>query len=76
MKSVRMLTLMTASLFSAGLNIAVAAPPSVHLYNWYGFIAPDTSKEFERETGSQLLIDSFDSAEIMGAVPAGGEMTR
>ncbi|MCK9694737.1 polyamine ABC transporter substrate-binding protein [Pseudomonas syringae] len=65
MKSVRMLTLMTASLFSAGLNIAVAAPPSVHLYNWYGFIAPDTPKEFERETGSQLLIDSFDSAEIM-----------
>ncbi|KPY27186.1 polyamine ABC transporter substrate-binding protein [Pseudomonas syringae] len=65
MKSVRILTLMTASLFSAGLNIAVAAPPSVHLYNWYGFIAPDTPKEFERETGSQLLIDSFDSAEIM-----------
>ncbi|MBC9745670.1 polyamine ABC transporter substrate-binding protein [Pseudomonas syringae pv. syringae] len=65
MKSVRMLTLMTASLFSAGLNIAVAAPPSVHLYNWYGFIAPDTPKEFERETGSKLLIDSFDSAEIM-----------
>ncbi|MCK0550826.1 polyamine ABC transporter substrate-binding protein [Pseudomonas syringae pv. aptata] len=65
MKSVRMLTLITASLFSAGLNIAVAAPPSVHLYNWYGFISPDTPKKFERETGSQLLIDSFDSAEIM-----------
>ncbi len=31
MKSVRMLTLMTASLFSVGLNIAIASPPSVHL---------------------------------------------
>ncbi|RMV69703.1 MULTISPECIES: polyamine ABC transporter substrate-binding protein [Pseudomonas syringae group] len=65
MKSVRMLTLMTASLFSVGLNIAIASPPSVHLYNWYGFIAPDTPKEFERESGSPLVIDSFDSAEIM-----------
>ncbi|KPY24418.1 hypothetical protein ALP22_200142 [Pseudomonas coronafaciens pv. porri] len=65
MKNVCLLTLLTASLFSVGLNTAVASPPSVNLYNWYGFIAPDTPKEFEHETGNQLLIDSFDSAEIM-----------
>ncbi|MCF5712792.1 polyamine ABC transporter substrate-binding protein [Pseudomonas tremae] len=65
MKNVCLLTLLTASLFSVGLTTAVASPPSVNLYNWYVFIAPDTPKEFEHETGNQLLIDSFDSAEIM-----------
>ncbi|RMV76790.1 hypothetical protein ALP04_200053 [Pseudomonas amygdali pv. sesami] len=55
MKNVCLLTLLTASLFSVGLNTAVASPPSVNLYNWYGIIAPDTPKEPLIYSKTQLL---------------------
>lgn len=42
---------------------AWAAQTSVHLYNWYDFIAPETPKAFQRETGTRVVLDTFDSAE-------------
>ncbi|KPX60109.1 Putrescine-binding periplasmic protein [Pseudomonas amygdali pv. photiniae] len=59
-------TLIAASMLSAGVNSASAnGSPTVHLYNWYGFIAPETAKEFQQDSGSAVEMDSFDSAEIM-----------
>lgn len=57
-----------ALLMSASLGTAWAAETAqatVHLYNWYDFINPDTPKAFEKETGTHVLLDSFDSSEIM-----------
>lgn len=55
-----------ASLFSAGISTSVSAvEPAVHLYNWFGLLAPETPKEFERETGTRINMDAFDSAEMM-----------
>ena len=59
------LAAVTASLLNVGLSSSCAAASSVHLYNWYEFIAPDTAKEFERDTGIAMVMDSFDSAEVM-----------
>ncbi|MBH9312255.1 polyamine ABC transporter substrate-binding protein [Pseudomonas aeruginosa] len=42
---------------------AWAAQTSVHLYNWYDFIAPETPKAFQKETGTRVVLDTFDSAE-------------
>ncbi|MDU2613558.1 MAG: polyamine ABC transporter substrate-binding protein, partial [Pseudomonas aeruginosa] len=33
---------------------AWAAQTSVHLYNWYDFIAPETPKAFQKETGTRV----------------------
>lgn len=37
----------------------------VRMLNWYDFIAPETPKEFSAKTGIALIMDSFDSAEMM-----------
>ncbi|MGN5855589.1 polyamine ABC transporter substrate-binding protein, partial [Pseudomonas aeruginosa] len=42
---------------------ARAAQTSVHLYNWYDYIAPETPKAFQKETGTRVDLDTFDSAE-------------
>ncbi len=44
---------------------AGAADTTVNLYNWFGFLAPQTPKEYEQETGVRIRMDAFDSAEIM-----------
>ncbi|QLG96729.1 polyamine ABC transporter substrate-binding protein (plasmid) [Pseudomonas yamanorum] len=53
-----------ASLVS-GINTAHADGPSVHLYNWYDFISPETSKDFTKETGVPFVMDPFDSADVL-----------
>lgn len=66
MKRLHFSTLVAASLLSVGLSMPVgAAQPKVHLYNWYDFIAPETSKEFTKETGIKFVMDPFDSADVM-----------
>lgn len=68
MKYSRSVKLGMALLVCAGWNTASAVEtsnPVVHLYNWYDFINPETPKAFEKETGTSLLLDSFDSSEVM-----------
>ena len=38
---------------------------AVRLYNWFRLIAPQTPSEFTKETGTPLVVDTFDSAELM-----------
>jgi len=66
MSKSRLRSLLSASLLCIGMNSPVgAAEPGMYLYNWFGFIAPQTPKEFEQETGTRFHMDAFDSAEIM-----------
>lgn len=44
---------------------AQADMPSVHLYNWSDFIAPETLKEFQQENAILPVLDVFDDAEVM-----------
>ena len=60
-------------LMSACLALfAVAAPAQqeekiLNVYNWSDYIAPDTVKNFEKETGIKVRYDNFDSNEILHA---------
>ncbi len=42
-----------------------AEEPKVNIYNWYDFIAPDTLKNFQAQTGIQSAYDVFDNSEVM-----------
>lgn len=73
MKPTHCFKLVLASLFSLGLTAAEAAPSNVHIYNWYDYIAPDATKNFERETGIGTIYDVFDTSEVMQSkLMAGG----
>ena len=63
MKFPRLFPFGLASLLALGT--AHAEPPTVHLYNWSDFLAPDTAKELQAATGIKLVQDVFDDAEVM-----------
>ena len=39
----------------------------LNVYNWADYIAPDTVKNFEKETGIKVRYDNFDSNEVLHA---------
>ena len=58
----------------AAAGALVLAPPALaeeekvlNIYNWADYIAPDTIKNFEKETGIKVRYDSFDSNEVLHA---------
>jgi putrescine transport system substrate-binding protein len=64
-------TLFTALLFGAGSLAACgghtgagASDKTLNVYNWAGYIAPDTVANFERETGIQVHYSTYESNEI------------
>jgi putrescine transport system substrate-binding protein len=44
----------------------------LNVYNWADYIAPDTVKAFEKETGIKVRYDNFDSNEVLQAKLAAG----
>ena len=48
-----------------GCSLVHAAGPQVNIYNWYDFIAPDTMKNFQAETGIGSMYDVFDNSDVM-----------
>lgn len=54
-----------AVFFSSLVLCTQAAEPKVNIYNWYDFIAPDTLKNFQAQTGTQAAYDVFDNSEVM-----------
>ncbi|KVV01353.1 MULTISPECIES: polyamine ABC transporter substrate-binding protein [unclassified Pseudomonas] len=54
-------------LVGAGLTLAVSvqAAPTVHIYNWSDYIAPNTLVDFEKATGIKPVYDVFDSNETL-----------
>ena len=58
----------TLALACAGASVAFAADPKVlNVYNWSDYIADDTIKNFEKETGIKVNYDNYDSNEVLMA---------
>jgi putrescine transport system substrate-binding protein len=64
-------TLLTAVLLGAGSLTACgghdgagASDKTLNVYNWSGYIAPDTVANFERETGIEVHYSTYESNEI------------
>jgi len=54
--------------------LAQAAEPKVlNIYNWSDYIADDTIKNFERETGIKVRYDNYDNNEILQAKLVAGK---
>lgn len=68
MKATRLQQIALATLCSfalVGAHAEEPAKPSVHVYNWYDYIAPNTMKAFEQEAGIGAVYDVFDNSEVM-----------
>ena len=66
------LALLTGSLLCAS-GIHAAEPKVLNVYNWSDYIAEDTIKNFEKETGIKVRYDNYDNNEILHAkLVAGG----
>jgi putrescine transport system substrate-binding protein len=57
--------LLTALLTATALT--AQAEGEVHVYNWSDYIAEDTLKNFEAETGIKVVYDVYDSNEVLEA---------
>jgi putrescine transport system substrate-binding protein len=59
---------------AAGSALAQAAEPKVlNVYNWSDYIAEDTIKNFEKETGIKVRYDNYDNNEILHAKLVAGK---
>jgi putrescine transport system substrate-binding protein len=63
----RVVALGAACLFAAPAMPAQEEEPVLNIYNWSDYIADDTIRNFERETGIKVRYDNFDSNEILHA---------
>ena len=74
---------MTPTLKKTALLIAIAAaavtghaadePKLLNIYNWSDYIADDTIKNFEKETGIKVNYDNYDANEILHAKLVAGK---
>ena len=71
----RALSLVLAGLCGlAGLTSTHAAEPKVlNIYNWSDYIADDTIKNFEKETGIKVNYDNYDNNEVLHAKLVAGK---
>ena len=60
-------TLLAMSLMGIMAAAAQADDKVLHVYNWSDYIAPDTIKKFEDESGIKVVYDVFDSNETLEA---------
>jgi putrescine transport system substrate-binding protein len=60
-------TLLAMSLMAAAVGAVHADDKTLHVYNWSDYIAPDTVKKFEQESGIKVVYDVFDSNETLEA---------
>ena len=69
------LTLLAAALSAAACLPAAAAdePKVLNIYNWSDYIADDTLKNFEKETGIKVNYDNYDNNEILHAKLVAGK---
>ena len=68
-----------AAALAASLSLSFAAvaqnnePKVLNIYNWSDYIAEDTIKNFEKETGIKVRYDNFDNNEIVHAKLVAGK---
>ena len=57
----------------ASTALAQAEPKVLNIYNWSDYIADDTIKNFEKETGIKVRYDNYDNNEILQAKLVAGK---
>jgi putrescine transport system substrate-binding protein len=60
-------------LLAAGTAHAADEPKVLNIYNWSDYIADDTLKNFEKETGIKVRYDNYDNNEILHAKLVAGK---
>ena len=60
------LALVTSAVLAA-VGAHAAEPKELNIYNWSDYIAEDTIKNFEKETGIKVRYDNYDNNEILHA---------
>jgi putrescine transport system substrate-binding protein len=65
--------LATALLATTGVAQAQEEEKVLNIYNWSDYIADDTIKNFEKETGIKVRYDNFDNNEILHAKLVAGK---
>jgi putrescine transport system substrate-binding protein len=66
--------LLAAGLMVGAAQVAVAQEEKVlNIYNWSDYIAEDTVKNFEKETGIKVRYDLFDNNEILNSKLVAGK---
>ena len=66
------LVLVTSAVLSSGPARA-ADPKVLNIYNWSDYIADDTIKNFEKETGIKVRYDNYDNNEVLHAKLVAGK---
>ncbi len=66
------LALVTAAVM-ASFGVHAAAAKVLNIYNWSDYIAEDTIKNFEKETGIKVRYDNYDNNEILHAKLVAGK---
>ncbi|MBW8759141.1 MAG: spermidine/putrescine ABC transporter substrate-binding protein PotF, partial [Burkholderiales bacterium] len=58
---------LAAVLLATAARAAAPEPKVLNIYNWSDYIADDTLKNFEKETGIKVNYDNYDSNEALHA---------
>jgi putrescine transport system substrate-binding protein len=69
----RIATLLLAALGAGAAAAAATEPKLLNIYNWSDYIADDTIKNFEKETGIQVRYDNYDNNEVLQAKLVAGK---
>ena len=64
---VRLFRLLAVALLCSAAAAQAADPKVLNIYNWSDYIADDTIKNFEKETGIKVNYDNYDSNEVLQA---------
>jgi putrescine transport system substrate-binding protein len=72
LRSVSVLATLALALASSGLR-AQEEEKILNIYNWSDYIAEDTIRNFEKETGIKVRYDNFDNNEIVHAKLVAGK---
>ena len=66
-KNAPLIIALFAVLGLGGISGCTTETPVLHIYTWADYIKPELIKRFEQENGCSIVIDTFDSNEVMYA---------
>jgi putrescine transport system substrate-binding protein len=72
-RSLMALTLAALAPLALAQTAGKAEPKVLNIYNWSDYIAEDTIKNFEKETGIKVRYDNYDNNEILHAKLVAGK---
>src|SRR3981189_3056942 len=72
-KTAALATSLTLALLAAAGAAGAAEDKVLNIYNWSDYIADDTIKNFEKETGIKVNYDNYDANEVLHAKLVAGK---